>query len=203
MVKNPPARAGRRKRLGSDPCIKKMPWRRAWQPTPVFLHGESPWTEASDGLQSIGSHRVRPTGIDLACVHARLYWFVRPSVHIAGVDCCGWGSPVMPGTERVLEKKKQRKDFLHFSSSLTAWLLLEHTDGFPRKMCSNFHGDSCHACLGSPTIKIFHFWPQAGFEQASWENQLFMERKSFLSLRKPGYQLPAIILLPLWDVKTL
>ena len=21
------------------------PWRRAWQPTPVFLPGESPWTE--------------------------------------------------------------------------------------------------------------------------------------------------------------
>ena len=28
--------------LGS---IGKIPWRRAWQPTPVFLPGESPWTE--------------------------------------------------------------------------------------------------------------------------------------------------------------
>ena len=26
------------------------PWRRAWQPTPVFLPGESPWTEEPGGL---------------------------------------------------------------------------------------------------------------------------------------------------------
>ena len=25
--------------------LRKIPWRRAWQPTPVFLPGESPWTE--------------------------------------------------------------------------------------------------------------------------------------------------------------
>ena len=35
MVKNLPAM-----RLGSDPWVGKIPWRRAWQPTPVFLPGE-------------------------------------------------------------------------------------------------------------------------------------------------------------------
>ena len=31
---------------GFDPWrIGKIPWRREWQPTPVFLPGESPWTE--------------------------------------------------------------------------------------------------------------------------------------------------------------
>ena len=39
--------------------IGKIPWRRAWQPTPVFLPGESPWTEEPGGLQSLGSQRVR------------------------------------------------------------------------------------------------------------------------------------------------
>ena len=29
------------KRLGFDPWVGKIPWRRAWQPTPVFLPGES------------------------------------------------------------------------------------------------------------------------------------------------------------------
>ena len=29
--------------------IKKVPWRRAWQPIPVFLPGESPWTEEPEG----------------------------------------------------------------------------------------------------------------------------------------------------------
>ena len=29
------------KRHRSNPCIRKIPWRRAWQPTPVFLPGKS------------------------------------------------------------------------------------------------------------------------------------------------------------------
>ena len=32
-------------RLGFDPWVGKIPRRRAWQPIPVFLPGESPWTE--------------------------------------------------------------------------------------------------------------------------------------------------------------
>ena len=44
---------------GLDPWVGKIPWRRAWQPTPVFLPGESSWTEKPSGLQSMGSQRVR------------------------------------------------------------------------------------------------------------------------------------------------
>ena len=44
---------------GFNPWIGKIPWRRAWQLTPVFLPGESPWTEKTDGLQSMGLQRVR------------------------------------------------------------------------------------------------------------------------------------------------
>ena len=29
------------KRYGFYPWVEKIPWRRAWQPTPVFLPGES------------------------------------------------------------------------------------------------------------------------------------------------------------------
>ena len=36
MVKNPPAILGYR----FDPWVGKIPWRRAWQPTPVFLPGK-------------------------------------------------------------------------------------------------------------------------------------------------------------------
>ena len=43
---------------GFNPWVGKTPWRRAWQPTPVFLPGESPWTEEPGGLQSMGSRRV-------------------------------------------------------------------------------------------------------------------------------------------------
>ena len=39
-------------------CVSKIPWRRTWQPTPVLLPGESPWTEEAGRLPSMGSHRV-------------------------------------------------------------------------------------------------------------------------------------------------
>ena len=43
----------RRKRRAFSPWVRKIPWRRAWQPTPVFLPGKSPWTEEPGGLQSM------------------------------------------------------------------------------------------------------------------------------------------------------
>jgi len=46
-------------RRGFDLWVRKIPWRRAWLPTPVFLPGESPWTEEPGRLQFIGSHGVR------------------------------------------------------------------------------------------------------------------------------------------------
>ena len=38
-MKNLPANAG--DIIGFDPWVRKISWRRAWQPTPVFLPGES------------------------------------------------------------------------------------------------------------------------------------------------------------------
>ena len=42
---------------GFDPWAGTIPWRRTWQPTPVFLPRESPRTEEPGGLQSMGSQR--------------------------------------------------------------------------------------------------------------------------------------------------
>ena len=53
-------------RHGFDPWVGKIPWRRAWQPTPVFTPGASPWTEEPGGLQSMGLQRV---GHDWATKH--------------------------------------------------------------------------------------------------------------------------------------
>ena len=41
VVKSHPANAGDIKRLRLNPWVRKAPWRRAQQPTPVFLPGES------------------------------------------------------------------------------------------------------------------------------------------------------------------
>ena len=56
-VKSPPANAGDI-RLGFNPWVGKILWRREWQPTPVVLPGESPWTEEPGGLQSMGLQRA-------------------------------------------------------------------------------------------------------------------------------------------------
>ena len=58
MVKNSPADAGAVKRRGFDPWVGGIPWRRAWQPSPVFSPGKVPWADEPDGLQSIGLQRV-------------------------------------------------------------------------------------------------------------------------------------------------
>ena len=47
------------RRRGFDLWVRKIRWRRKWQPTPVFLPGKFPWTEEPGGLQSIGFQWVR------------------------------------------------------------------------------------------------------------------------------------------------
>ena len=53
--------------LGSTPELEC--WKKAWQPTPVFLPGESQWTEEPGGLQSMGLQRV---GHDRVTKHTHL-----------------------------------------------------------------------------------------------------------------------------------
>ena len=39
VVKNLPANDEELKKCGFDPWVRNIPWRRKWQPTPVFLPG--------------------------------------------------------------------------------------------------------------------------------------------------------------------
>ena len=41
VVKNPPTSARDLRDMGSTPGSRRFPWRRKWQPTQVFLPGES------------------------------------------------------------------------------------------------------------------------------------------------------------------
>ena len=46
-------------RPGFNPWVRKIPWRRKWQPTPVFLAGKSHGQRSLEGYsQSMGSQRV-------------------------------------------------------------------------------------------------------------------------------------------------
>ena len=58
MIKEPMCQCRRCRRPGLDPWVGKIPWRRKWQPTPVFLPGESHGQRNLVGYSPWG-HRVR------------------------------------------------------------------------------------------------------------------------------------------------
>ena len=59
VVKNLPTNAGRYKKRGFDPWVRKIPWRRIWQPTPVFLPGESHGQRSLAGYSPQGQKEFR------------------------------------------------------------------------------------------------------------------------------------------------
>ena len=67
MVKNPPANTGDIRGMGSIPG--KLPWRRKWQLTPVFLPGKSHGQRNLAGFSPCSCKRV---GHDLAHRHTNL-----------------------------------------------------------------------------------------------------------------------------------
>ena len=82
------------RRHGLDRWAGKIPWRRKWQPTPVFLPWEIPWTEEPGGLQSMRSPKSRTVllwsqGIRLpgCCRHRRMR-VTRGGAH--GACLLGW-----------------------------------------------------------------------------------------------------------------
>ena len=64
VVKNPPGNAGDIRNMGFDPWVGKIPRRRAWQPTPVFLPGES---HGQRSLASESRTRLKQLSM-LACI---------------------------------------------------------------------------------------------------------------------------------------
>ena len=58
LPSEPPGKPMQCRRPGFTPRVGIIPWRKVWQPIPVLLLGESPWTEEPGGLQSMGLQRV-------------------------------------------------------------------------------------------------------------------------------------------------
>ena len=68
VVKNLPANAGETER-GLDPWVRKFPWRRKWEPTPVFLPGESLGQRTLGGYSPWSCKELRHVCSNLACRH--------------------------------------------------------------------------------------------------------------------------------------
>ena len=72
--KEPTCQCRRCKREKFDPWVRMILWRRAWQPSLVFLPEESPWTDKPGRLQSKGSQRVGHNWSGIA-QHSTTYTF--------------------------------------------------------------------------------------------------------------------------------
>ena len=83
MVKKPQAHSGDVRDInGLDLWVGKIPWRRAWQPTPAFLPGESHGQGSLGGRpQSTGRKELEMTEVTQhACTV-----YVHPGVHCSTV----------------------------------------------------------------------------------------------------------------------
>ena len=65
-----------------------MHWRRKWQPTPVFLPGESQGLGEPGGLQSMGLHRVRHDWSDLAAAATAAGKLKRTYINVETYHAC-------------------------------------------------------------------------------------------------------------------
>ena len=89
--KEPACQCWRHKKHGFDPWVRKIPWRRAWQPTLVFLPGESHGQRSLNGLQSMElQSQTRMKWLSVHALHQALgkfggeeeSWYLEGRVHL-------------------------------------------------------------------------------------------------------------------------
>ena len=77
--KEPSCQCRRHKRHRFDSCLGKIPWRRKWQPTPVFSPGESHGQMSLEGYSPWGRIRAGHDWNDLVFTH---------QIQICKRNCC-------------------------------------------------------------------------------------------------------------------
>ena len=77
--KEPSCQCRRHKRHRFDSCLGKIPWKRKWQPTPVFSPGEAHGQMSLEGCSPWGRIRVGHDWNDLVLMH---------QIQICKRNCC-------------------------------------------------------------------------------------------------------------------
>ena len=72
----------RHRRCGFDPWVRKIPWRRKWQPTHAC---RIPWAEEPGGLRSLGKESEK---LKLLSTHAHMHGGTK-AFWISGLFCLG------------------------------------------------------------------------------------------------------------------
>ena len=73
--KEPACQCRRLKRCRLNPWVGKVPWRREWQPTPVFLPGKS------HGQRSLAGYGITKSWKQLS-THSRFDYYLDPTSHL-------------------------------------------------------------------------------------------------------------------------
>ena len=72
--KESPCQCRRHKRCGFNPWVGKIPWRRKWEPTPVFLPGEFLGQRSLVGYSPRGCKGSDTTEqLSTLCIHIQLF----------------------------------------------------------------------------------------------------------------------------------
>ena len=113
----------RHKRRGFDPWVGKIPWRRAWQTTPVFLLGEShgqrslagysPWGHKESDMTEVTEHRHSTGPLSQWCCltissSASLFSFCLQSFLASGSFPTSW---LFPSGGQLLDLQLQHQSF--------------------------------------------------------------------------------------------
>ena len=77
------------RRFGFDPCVGTMPWRRKWQPTPVFLPGESHGQRSLAGCSPWGHKETQLTAQMCAHTHAHTHTRTHTESVSSGFESAG------------------------------------------------------------------------------------------------------------------
>ena len=81
----------RRKRCGFDSWVRKIPWRKKWQPTPEFLLGKyNGWRSLADY-----SHEVTKSQICLRDWGRHTFFSRAPVVFLVSWEKCNWGEKLV------------------------------------------------------------------------------------------------------------
>ena len=97
------------KRCGFDPWTRKIPWRRAWQPTPVFMPGES---HGQRSLVGYGLWGCKESDTNKQLTHTHTHTHI--SAWGTHSSTLAWNIPWMgePGRLQSMESQRVRQDWV-------------------------------------------------------------------------------------------
>ena len=80
---------------GLDPWVDKSPWRRKWQPTPVFLPGKSLGQRSLAGYSPWGCERVGQDWVTNTFLFSWLFSLNEPDSNTVTMNLMGWNDQMI------------------------------------------------------------------------------------------------------------